>query len=69
VVLNGKPVNTPPVIASLRAIDVFARVARRVVKDDKALAAIMPGQFIRKDAATLNKYKLKSLAALVKANP
>jgi hypothetical protein len=63
-VLNGKPAAVSPALASLRANDIFAGVARRVVKDDKAIAAVMPGTFTKKDAKALKKHKFSSLAAL-----
>jgi hypothetical protein len=58
--------DAPIVLASLKSTDVFARVARRVINDDKALAAVMPGSFDKKDADLLEKCEMKSLAALVR---
>jgi len=51
----------------LNYIEDFMKAARRVVNDDKALAAAMPGTFEQKDAELLEKHKLPSLAALVQA--
>lgn len=54
-------------LALLKATDVFLRVARRV-GDDKDLATLLPaGKFDAKDAETLEKCELKSLAAVVRA--
>jgi hypothetical protein len=54
-------------LALLKATDIFLRVARRV-GDDKDLATLLPaGKFNEKDAETLEKCELKSLAAVVRA--
>lgn len=54
-------------LALLKATDVFLRVACRV-GDDKELATLLPaGKFNEKDAETLEKCDLKSLAAVVRA--
>lgn len=45
----------------------FIAVARRVVNDDKALAALIAGQLDAKDAKVLEKYRCPNLAALVRA--
>jgi hypothetical protein len=55
-------------LATLKATDVFMRVARRVGTDEE-LAKILPAaKFEEKDVELLEKNKLTSLAALVKAS-
>ena len=52
--------------ATLKATDVFMRVARRVGTDQEIAELLPKGVFDTKDAELLEKCELKSLAALVR---
>jgi len=62
-------------LASLKPIDLFMRVARRVGSDAEIAACLpprksrtfFPRRSDKKDAAVLEKYELKSLAAVIRA--
>ena len=56
-------------LVEIRYTERFMEVARRVVNDDRALAALIPARLDRKDARMLKMYGCPNLAALIKAQP